>query len=128
MVLEEEKIKIEGFTECELFFAIDAIGGIIWRTNHDVSHDRYEMTPDLTKHLNDLRLFQQHCVDQLPKFGIEPESTKDSTNGDYWKWYRHWNNWKEGMDNDTWRVLDRKMSSKEDYSDMLPKHGWNESE
>lgn len=128
MVSDEEKTRIEGFSECELYFAIDAIGEIIWRTNHDVGHGRYEMTPDIIENLKELSEFQQHCVQQLSKFGVDPESSKDRRNGDYWKWYHHWDNWKKEMDNDVWWEFDKKMNNQQDYSDMLPKHRWNEED
>lgn len=126
MLTEEEKLQIEELDECKLYFTIDGIGGIVWRTNHDISHDRYEMTEQLQKDINHLLEYQQECLHQLVKFGIDPESAKDRVNGDYWKWYKHWNNWKEGMSDEVWRALERKMKRKEDISDMLPKTKWNE--
>lgn len=126
MLTEEQKQEIEGLDECKLYFTIDGIGGIIWRTNHDISHGRYDMTPEMEKDLEQLVEVQQHALQQLSKFGIDPESAKDRVNGDYWKWYRHWDNWKKEMSDEEWRNLDRKMSKQEDVSDMLPKTKWNE--
>lgn len=120
------KATIEGLNECEAYFMIDAIGGVIWRTNHDVGHGRYEMTDYMLEELKDLSEQQHYCLQQLTKFGVDPDSAKDRPNGDYWKWYHHWDNWKKEMDNDTWHIFDRKMSREEDYSDMLPKNKWNE--
>lgn len=126
MLTEEQKQEIEGLDECKLYFTIDGIGGIIWRTNHDISYGRYDMTPEMEKDLEQLVEVQQHALQQLSKFGIDPESAKDRVNGDYWKWYRHWDNWKKEMSDEEWRNLDRKMSKQEDVSDMLPKTKWNE--
>lgn len=126
MLTEEEKIEIENHDECKLYFVIDAIGGFIWRTNHDIGHGRYEMTPGLQQDLERLSEVQKECLQQLSKFGIDPESAKDRPNGDYWKWYTHWDNWKKEMSDEEWRNFDRKMSKLEDYSDLLPKTKWNE--
>jgi hypothetical protein len=126
MLSDEQKTKLEGITECELYFTIDAIGGFLWRTGHDISHGRYEMTEELREDIESLNEQQQYCLQQLTKFGINPESAKDRPNGDYWKWYGHWDDWKKEMDNNTWRIFEVKMSKGQDYSEMLPKHSWNE--
>lgn len=126
MLTEDEKVMIEGLDECKLYFTIDGIGGIVWRTGHDISHGRMEMTPELEKDLEHLGEYQKYAVQQLTKFGVDPESAKDRPNGDYWKWYRHWDNWKKEMSDEEWRNLDRKMSKKEDISNMLPKTKWND--
>jgi hypothetical protein len=122
----EDKTKIEGFDEVTTYFFIDMIGGILWRTNHDVSHGRYPMTPEMIIELAELREQQEYCVQQLSKFGVDPESAKNRPDGNYWKWFEHWHDWQHGMSNDAWHELDRKMSAKEDITDMLPKHKWNE--
>lgn len=127
MMTEEEKAEIDAFDEMMLYFLIDALGGVIWRINHDIySHGRYEMTPEIEADMKAMSEKQVYCVSLLTKFGIDPESAKDRPNGDYWKWFDHWNNWKKGMDDDTWRIVDRKLSKKEDVSEYLPKHKWNE--
>lgn len=126
MLTEDEKAVIDGLDECKLYFTIDGIGGIIWRTGHDISHGRYEMTPELQKDLERLAENQQYALQQLTKFGIDPESAKDRPNGDYWKWYTHWDNWKKKMSDEEWHNIDRKMLKNEDYSDLLPKTKWNE--
>jgi len=124
--LEEGKVEINGFDELMSFMYIDAIGGIIWRTNHDVSHGRYEMTDGMRAELTMMSQLQQYCVQQLSKYGIDPESAKDRPDGDYWKWFHHWNNWKEKLSDEEWQDFDMKMSAKEDYSEFLPKNKWNE--
>lgn len=126
MLTEEKKREVEELDECKLYFLIDVIGGILWGTNHDVMHGRYDLTPGMQKDLENLSEIQQYAVQQLTKFGVDPESAKDRENGDYWKWYRHWNNFKENISTEEWLNFDRKMSKGEDYSDLLPKTKWNE--
>jgi len=125
MLTEKEKQEIEGSNECKIYFTIDAIGGFIWRMNHDAGHGRLEITEGIQKDLEHMSELQQFALQQLSKFGIDPESAKDRVNGDYWKWYRHWDNWKKDMSNEEWRNFERKMSKEEDYSDLLPKDSWN---
>jgi len=120
------KIEIDGFSEVLAFFYIDTIGGIIWRTNHDASHGRYEITSAMQTDLENMSKLQQYCVQTLTKFGIDPESAKNRPDGDYWKWFDHWNSWRDNMSNEEWMAFDIKMSNNEDLTDFLPKHKWNE--
>ena len=123
---EDRKELINGFDELTSYFFIDAIGGFIWRINHDASHGRIDISKEMQDDLNKLSVEQQYCVSQLGRFGVNPESTKNRPDGDYWKWFRHWDNWKKNMSDEVWEEFDNKMSNKEDFSDMLPKHKWNE--
>jgi len=123
---DEEKKEIENFDEMTCYFFIDMIGGIIWRTNHDAGHGRYEITPSMQKDLEAMSEKQVYCVSLLGKFGVDPESTNDRTNGNYWTWFRHWDSWKNAMSNDEWNTLDRLMSDKQDVSAYLPKTKWND--
>jgi hypothetical protein len=126
MITEETKTELSNFNEVETFFFIDSVGGFIWRIHHDAGHGRVTITPEMNEELNTLAEKQKFCVDQLIKFGVDPESAKDRTDGDYWKWFKHWKNWLDGIDDETWEILDHKMSNKEDYQDMLPKTKWND--
>ena len=123
---EEEKKRIDEFDEATTYFFIDLIGGIIWRTNHDAGHGRVVITPEMQAELTELSEQQQYCVSQLGRFGIDPESAKNRPDGDYWKWFKHWNEWHHNMSSDEWYDLDKKMTDGEDYSAFLPKHKWNE--
>jgi len=125
MTTEEQKQEIEGLNECKLYFTIDGIGGFIWRMNHDIGHGRIDMSPGIKEDLERMSELQQHALQQLSKFGVDPESAKDRPNGDYWKWYHHWDNWKKELSDEVWRDLDKKMSKDDDYSDLLPKDSWN---
>jgi len=69
---------------------------------------------------------QIYCLKNLNKFGVDPDSVKDRENGDYWKWYSHWDNWKKDMGEEEWLVFDKKMSNKEDVSLYEPKTKWND--
>ncbi len=127
MINEEQKNEILGFDEVTSYFFIDLIGGILWRTQHDASHGRLTITPEIEIGLQELSEQQVFCVQQLTKFGIDPESAKNRPDGDYWKWFTHWDEWKRNMSDEEWDILDTKMRNKEDISELLPKNKWNES-
>ena len=126
MLKEEDKKTIEEMDEMSSYFLIDAIGGILWRVNHDASHGRVEITPQMTEEMEYLREQQFHCLNQLGKFGVDPESANDRENGDYWKWFRHWDTWKKELTDEQWDEFNHKMSQKEDCSALLPTKKWNE--
>jgi hypothetical protein len=128
MITEEEKKQIEEFDEAKLYFLIDMIGGIIWRTQHDIGHGRYTMTPEMHKGLEEISEKQKFCLQQLQKFGVDPKSADDRPNGDYWKWFEHWHDWHHKMSDENWKKLDRRMNAEEDYTDLLPKCKWNEKQ
>jgi hypothetical protein len=93
----EDKKKVDEFDEVTAYFFIDMIGGILWRTNHDASHGRITITPGMQEDLNKMREMQEYCVQQLDKFGVDPESAKNKPEGDYWKWFNHWHTWQHDM-------------------------------
>jgi hypothetical protein len=97
MITDERKQQIQELDECNAYFFIDLIGGILWRTRHDASHGRVNITPAMEQELVDMFEEQVFCIQQLSKFGVDPDSAKNRPNGDYWKWYEHWDNWKKAM-------------------------------
>lgn len=123
---EEVKTMIDEFNEYTAYFFIDMIGGILWRTNHDASHGRLDITPETQKGMEEMREQQVYCVQQLTKFGIDPESAKDRPDGDYWKWFEHWHKWHHGMSAEQWLTVNSKLERNEDISEYLPKNKWNE--
>lgn len=127
MMIDERKKLIENFDEVTAYFFIDTIGAFTWRMNHDASHGRIEMTPELKNEILQMYEEQAYAVNQLTKFGVDPETAKNRPDGDYWKWYEHWHSWHHGMSEELWRELDNKMNKGEDITDMLPKHKWNEN-
>lgn len=126
MIDEEMKTKIDEFNEHTAYFFIDTIGGFIWRINHDAGHGRLDITPEMQKDLENMHEQQVYCVQQLTKFGVDPESAKDRPNGDYWKWFEHWHSWQHGMSDEQWNEVNSKMGRNEDISHLLPKNKWNE--
>ena len=44
-------------------------------------------------------------------------------NSQYRKWFKHWNDWKTNLDDETWEKV-----ANGDYKDHLPEKNWNEVE
>ena len=127
MITDERKQLIENFDEVKSYFFIDGIGAFIWRMNHEASHGRVNMTPDIQEGMSNMYEEQVYCAKQLIKFGVNSDSVNDRENGDYWKWYGHWKNWHEGMSDEQWEEVDKRLNKDEDISEFLPKNKWNET-
>jgi len=126
MITDERKKLIEEFDEVKSYFFIDAIGAFRWRMSHDASHGRIDMTSRLENEIKDMYEEQTYCVQQLIKFGVDPESVKNRPDGDYWKWYNHWHNWHHNMSDEQWNEINKRMNNNEDITEFLPKNNWNE--
>ena len=112
--LEDYKNQVKEFSEVELFFYIDGIGGILWREAHDYADDRFEVTEEVFKENQEYyQAMQSENSQKLPEFGIDPETTKDRPNGDYWKWYNHWKSWMNSFSNIEWEKFNQKLNKKE---------------
>lgn len=60
-------------TEMEYWENIEALGGFIWHTNHDLIHGRYESSPEIEESLKSARETSEKLVAELEeKFGVIP--------------------------------------------------------
>lgn len=128
MIEENKKEEILQMGEVDTYFLIDECGAFIWRMNHEMSHGRIpeESHEAINSDIVTVREVQQFAVDNLQRFGIDPESTKDRENGDYWKWYIFWDNWKTGLSDDDWNAVSYALQKKESYEKYLPKNSWRD--
>ena len=128
--MKDEKFKqeIQEMNDYQTFFLIDECGAFIWRMSHDLARGKITDDSDgsIRKDIENVKEIQMFAVNNLKKFGIDPESAKDKENGDYWKWYNHWNEWKKNMSDEDWRTLNWKLHCDEDVTELLPKNKWNE--
>jgi hypothetical protein len=122
---ENKKVDILAMNEVDTYFLIDECGAFIWRMNHEMAHGRIpqESHAAIDKDVVGVREVQQFAVDNLGRFGVDPESAKDS-DGDYWKWYRFWDNWKKGLSNGDWDAIMLLIKNKESYEKYLPEISW----
>ena len=128
MIEEKEKTKILESNEIDTYFLIDECGAFIWRMTHDMANGRIpvESHEAISADVTNVRELQQFAVDNLMRFGVDPESAKDSENGDYWKWYRFWDGWKKGLSDDDWNAVNSAIGKKESYDKYLPKTTWKD--
>ena len=115
--------KFKTFPEYKVYFMIEECGGFIWRMNHDLGDGRIEDTPDgaIAKDIERIREIQQLLADELPRFGVK---VKNKTTGrvteDYIEWYNYWHDWHKGMSDEQWRMVNNRLSRKEDITEFLP--------
>lgn len=123
-ITEEDKVGISDLNEYESYFFIDECGAFIWRMSHDMSHGRIPESSEIRNDIQKVAALQRFVVGTLTRFGIDPETAKDKPNGDYWKWFTFWDNWKKGLTDQEWNELNRKLENKESVEDMLPFGNW----
>ena len=128
MIEENKKAEILEMGEVDTYFLIDECGAFIWRMNHEMSHGRIpeESHAAINEDIVNVHELQKFAVDNLMRFGVDPESTNDRKNGDYWKWYRFWDNWKKGLRDEEWDAVSNALQSKESYEKYLPKNTWRD--
>lgn len=125
---EELKNKLLVMSEIDIFFIIDECGAFKWRMNHDMAHGRIavESHAAIQKDIVNIQEIQEFAVSTLDRFGIDPKSAEDKPDGDYWKWFTFWNNWKKSLSNEDWNAVGLAMENKKLYDEYLPKNKWNE--
>ena len=125
---KKEKADILKMDEIDTYFFIDECGAFMWRMNHDMFHGRIEQEAHaaIKKDVAKIGVLQKFAADNLTRFGIDPESVKDKKNGDYWKWYYFWDDWKKGLSDKDWNEVNRLMSNDEPFDKYLPKGNWKD--
>ena len=120
---DQEKKDILSMDEVMTYFLIDECGAFLFRISHDMSNGKIpeESHDAITTDLVNIRMLQKFTVDNLQRFGVDPESAYNKEDGDYWKWLNHWNDWKNNLPDEVWQKV-----SEGEYEEYLPKHKWNE--
>lgn len=119
----QEKEDILSMDEVMTYFLVDECGAFLFRMSHDMSKGKIpeEKHEAIMSDLVNIRGLQKFTVENLQRFGVDPESAYDKENGNYWKWLTHWNDWKNGLSEEEWVKV-----SVGDYEEYLPKNKWNE--
>lgn len=117
---------INNLSEVDLYFSIDAMGGHIWRCNHDMHHGRIPII-DLTEEQYAL----EYMVYQTTKFGVElPEPTIDkhiSATPSYKAWYSFYSNhFKNVLTDEQWDLFKQAHKSGQDISLFMPTGHWTD--
>jgi len=128
MLEQKEMDDVLKLDEIDSYFLIDECGAFMWRMNHDMAHDRIprESHAAIQKDIEKIREVQKFAAENLTRFGIDPESAKDRKNGDYWKWYKFWDDWKKGLSDEDWNKVNALMQAKESFDQYKPKGSWKE--
>jgi hypothetical protein len=120
---EQDKKDILGMDEATTYFLINECGLFLFRMNHDLADGRIpeESNEAVKTDMINIREVQTFTVENLQRFGVDPETVEDKENGDYWKWYTFWDKWKENLTDEQWKVV-----STGEYKEYLPKAKWND--
>ena len=118
---------IASLSEADLYLAIDAVGGLLWRIRHEVSHGRMEPT-DTTE----LQYRIEYLVYQTRKFGVDiPDAKIDchvEKTPSYLAWYRFYDNhFKNELTDEEWNEFINKKDVGEDVSNYLPTGSWKDT-
>jgi len=128
MLEESKKADILKMGEVDTYFLIDECGAFMWRMNHEMAHGRIpqEHHAAINEDIVSVSELQKFAVDNLHRFGVDPETAKDRTNGDYWKWYKYWDTWKKGLSNEDWEKVNKRMAANEGYTEFYPEGRWQD--
>lgn len=118
--------KINNLSEIDLYFAIDAMGGHIWRCKHDIAHGRIPEI-DLTEEQYAL----EYMVYQTTKFGVElpaPEIDKHITaTPSYNAWYKFYSShFKDVLTDEQWNAFQQAQRNGQDTSAFMPSGHWTD--
>lgn len=120
---DQEKEDILSMDEVMTYFLIDECGAFLFKMTHDIADGKIpeESHQAIATDLVNIRMLQKFTVDNLMRFGVDPESAYNKEDGDYWKWLKHWNDWKTNLSEEVWGKV-----SEGEYEKYLPENKWNE--
>jgi len=120
---DQDKKDILSMDEVTTYFLVNECGSFLFNMNHQLADGKIpeESKDDILKDMINIRVIQKFTVDNLGRFGIDPESAHDKENGEYWKWFKFWDKWKTDLSEDEWRIV-----STGHYKEYLPKTTWKD--
>ncbi len=118
--------KVNNLNEVDLYFAIDAMGGHIWRCRHDMAHGRIPQI-DLTEEQYAL----EYMVYQTTKFGVELEAPAIdkhiSATPSYNAWYKFYSNhFKNVLTDEQWMAFQQAQLNGQDTTAYMPSGHWTD--
>jgi len=128
----ELRKQIEGAEESMLYFFINHAGGVSFYVRHD-SADGRPWAPSISESMKveeDMFQIQRHCIEQLKVRGIitEPVGDDNFPTKEYWKWFRWWHSYVEGLSYEEWRVFETALNAHVDVSKWRPEGDWRDYE
>ncbi len=117
---------INNLSEVDLYFHINALGGHIWRCNHEMFHHRMPIV-DLTEENYAL----EYMVYQTKKFGVEldePAIDKHITpTPSYNAWFRFYNHhFQDVLTEEQWEAYQQAQENGQDTSEFMPSGHWSD--
>lgn len=118
--------KINNLSEIDLYFAIDAMGGHIWKCRHDMEYGRIPKI-DLTEE----QFALEYMVYQTTKFGVElpaPQIDKHITaTPSYSAWYKFYSShFKNALTDEQWNAFQKAKRNGQDISAFMPSGHWTD--
>jgi len=125
---EQEKTEVLEMSEINTYFLIDECGAFTFRMNHEMAHNKIpkESHAAIQEDIDNVRELQKFAVDNLTRFNVDPETVNDREDGEYWKWYRFWDNWKKGLSDEVWNTINQLMANNKSIDEYLPKETWRD--
>ena len=137
---EEYQEMIKNCSEVDLYLTIDGLGYFVWRMNHDLADGRIcdndKQRAEVDKDIQKVQKQLEETVPYCSRFGvdyelIEKENPITGRNvqvacDDYWKWYRHWDEWKKSLSDEQWDEFQSLKSKSESFDHLLPEKRWND--
>jgi len=123
---EFEKIITES-DESVVYNMIYALGGFIWRMEHDLADDRIPEADEEAVVTSIVRAREQivQVVRSLTRFGVEePIDSNGRTTTQYWSWYRWWNDYFQAMEEETWENYIVSSADGADLTSWRPEGTW----
>lgn len=116
------KNHIETCSELDLYMAIDTLGYILWRTEHDLADGRIEYPEWDQKDKYYVQAEIELAVGKTTRFGVNPfvgETTQPTP--EYFKWYGQWKRYIDTLPKEEWEHLKGLMERGENCSEYRPK-------
>ena len=121
-----ENIIVAG-DESAVYNLIYALGGFIWRMEHDLAHDRIPEADEEAVVTSIVKAREQivKVIRSLTRFGVEePVDSNGRPTSQYWSWYRWWNDYFQGMNQETWEKYELALADDNDLASWRPKGTW----
>lgn len=112
-------------SEINTYFLIDECGAFTF-INQEMAHNRIPKKSHaaIQGNIGNVNELQKFAVDNLTRFNVDPETVNDREDGDYWKWYCFWDNWKKGLSDEVWNTINQLIANNESIDKYLPKETW----
>jgi len=116
--------------ESVAFQLIDALGGFIWHTEHDLADGRISEEDEAQAEalVKIARAQIEQAVSSLTRFGFEPKDSTGRATSNYWAWYRWWKCYFDLMSDEDFTNYNDDLEHNRDVSAWRPEGTWKQVE